>query len=192
MRLVGNPLATLCFGYYVFHMKSRKGIPMASLRGTRYFITSGLVLAGVTLGACTSIPFLSGSSDIKKLYVKDYTLNVDSRLIAGTSSKDFEDLKSQNVRDLGNVGLVYSPNYIFVADPQLLIAATSPISLPSDQIVTEPQKFDAKGNLVTEQVLRKPLYIINKTTLSYTVPGFTIPQVTITQQIPIKSNSYQL
>ncbi|MDB5097586.1 MAG: hypothetical protein JWM80_2007 [Cyanobacteria bacterium RYN_339] len=142
--------------------------------------------------ACSVIWPSSVIRDLHKLYVKDYRLNVTARLIAGTSSKEFEDAKISNLRTLGNIGLVYSPNYVFVADPELVIAASSPIQLPADQLVDEPAGFSDTGELITEKVLRKPLFIISKSTLTYTVPGYNIAPITITQNLPVKSNEYRL
>lgn len=166
---------------------------MATLRGPQ-LARRGVAVALVAsaLSACNGWSLPGTSNTLKKLYIKDYTLSVGARLIAGTSSQEFEDTKSANVRSLGNIGLVYSPNYIFVADPELLIAASQPIDLPTDQLVKETAGYDVDGKPITESVLRAPLYILDKVTLSYSVPGFTIPNVTITEDIPIKSNEYQL
>lgn len=167
---------------------------MATISGLRRLaVTGALLAAATTTFACQALyQYLPGGTDVKKLYIKDYTLKVGARLIAGTSSKEFEDAKILNIKTLGNIGLVYSPNYIFVADPELVITATNPITLPPSELVDEPAGFDEEGAVVMEKVLRKPLYIIQKTTLTYAVPGFTIPPVTITQQIPIKANDYKL
>lgn len=153
----------------------------------------GTLLASlVATSACGLIWPSSSSTNLKRLYVSDYQLNVTARQIAGTSSKEFEDSKIAYLRALGNIGLTYSPNYIFVADPEIVLSATSPVELPSDQVVAEPAGFSDTGELITETVLRKPLFTIDTTTLTYNVPGYTIAPVTLTQGIPIKANSYRL
>ena len=152
-----------------------------------------LFAAAALASACSAIPWLQyGTGGLHKLYIKDYTLNVSARLINGVSAKESEDAKIENIRSLGNIGLVYSPNYIFVADPKVLIASVTPLLIPADGATTEPMGFDKTGAETTEAVAAKPLYILNKTTLKYSVPGYTIPDVTITQETPIKSNDYPL
>jgi hypothetical protein len=66
------------------------------------------------------------------------------------------------------------------------------VQFPPGSTVDEPASFNAAGELVTETVLRKPLFIIDKTTLTYSVPCYTIAPVVLTQQVPVKANEYHL
>jgi hypothetical protein len=163
---------------------------MALTLGSRRPLFLGAALAGVTLlaAACSSI--LPQDLQVPKFYVKDYTLNITARYVQGQQNPQFEDLRKQGMKDAKNMGLLYTPNYVFVADPVLLLAKTVPVAIPSDQVVNE--QTIVNGQPTTEPVLRNPIFFIDRATVTYQVPGYDIPTATYELQIPVKNNQYTL
>lgn len=163
---------------------------MALTLGSRRPVFLGLALAGMTLlaAACSSI--LPQDLQVPKFYVKDYTLNVTTRYVQGQQNAQFTDLNVKSLQAAKNMGLLYTPNYVFVADPVLLLAKTVPVAIPSDQLVNEQTYVN--GQPTTEPVLRNPIFYIDRATVTYQVPGYDIPAATYELQIPVKNNQYTL
>jgi hypothetical protein len=85
---------------------------------------------------------------------------------------------------------LYSPNYVFVADPVFLLQKTEPVTLPPADLVDETVIVDGKET--TQKVLRKPIFYIDRATVTYQVAGYDIPAATYELQLPVKSNDYRL
>jgi hypothetical protein len=151
------------------------------------YIGAAFAALAVVAG-CTAL----GNQDLQvpQFYVKDYTLNVTARYLQGQTSATFETTRANYLKAARNVGLLYSPNYVFVADPTLLLTRTVPVALPSDQLVDETVIVDGKPQ--TQKVLRNPLFYIDRATVTYQVPGYDIPAATYELQIPVKANELTL
>lgn len=163
---------------------------MALTHGPRRPIFLGAALAGMTFlaAACSSI--LPQDLQVPKFYVKDYSLNVTPRYLQGKQDTTFETQRAKTLQGAKNLGLLYTPNYVFVADPVLLLAKTVPVAIPSDQLVNEPTYVN--GQPTTEPVLRNPIFYIDRATVTYQVPGYDIPAATYELQLPVKNNQYTL
>jgi hypothetical protein len=147
-----------------------------------------LVLATGLVASCAAI--VPKDLQVPRFYFKDYSLNVSTRHVQGEGDSAFEKAKVSYLQSLKNVGLLYSPNYVFVADPVLLLAKTEPLTLPEADLVEETVLVN--GVETKQKVLRKPLYYVERATVTYQVTGFDIPPTTYELQIPVKSNEYQL
>lgn len=142
--------------------------------------------------ACSVIWPSTANPTVAKLYVRDYVLNILPNLIAGLQDQTFENQEASLIRNTNAAGILYSPNYVFVAEPELLIITANNVDLPENQLVSEVTGYDAKGTPITQKVLRRPLFILEKATLTYNIPGYNISPVTLQLAMPIKSNEYRL
>lgn len=150
----------------------------------------GLALAATTVATASCAAIVPQDLQVSKFYFKDYTLTVAARHVQGEQSTTFEDQKKDYLRELKNIGLLYSPNYVFVADPTLLLQKTEPLTFPASELIEETVIVDGKEE--KQQVLRKPIFYIDRATVTYSVPGYDIPPASYELQIPVKSNEYRL
>lgn len=150
----------------------------------------GLALTSLTLMVAGCASIVPQDLQVPKFYFKDYTLNVTARHVQGRVDASFETQRRNQLTGLRNVGLLYSPNYVFVADPVLLLYKTEPVTLPPADLVEET--VIVNGQEETQKVLRKPIFYIDRATVTYQVPGYDIPAATYELQLPVKSNEYRL
>lgn len=151
-------------------------------------VAAGALTAAFTFAGCGNL--VPQDLRVPKLYFSDYKVEVNARHTGGTHDLTFASNMTEELQLANNPGLVYSPNYTFVSDPVLLLQMTEPPQLPASEFVDEPYYVD--GEPKTRRVLRKPLFYIDKTTVTYTVPGYTIDPVTVTQQLPVKQTQFEL
>lgn len=163
---------------------------MALTSGSGRPVHLGLALTSLTLMVAGCASIVPQDLQVPKFYFKDYALNVTARHIQGKADTSFETQRRNQLIGLRNVGLLYSPNYVFVADPVFLLQKTEPVTLPANDLVDETVIVDGKEE--TQKVLRKPIFYIDRATVTYQVPGYEIPAATYELQLPVKSNEYRL
>jgi hypothetical protein len=163
---------------------------MAHTSGSGRPVHLGLALTSLTLMVAGCASIVPQDLQVPKFYFKDYSLNVTARHIQGKADLTFETQRRNQLIGLRNVGLLYSPNYVFVADPVFLLQKTEPVTLPPADLVEETVIVNGKEEV--QKVLRKPIFYIDRATVTYQVAGYDIPAATYELQLPVKSNDYRL
>jgi hypothetical protein len=163
---------------------------MALTSGSGRPVHLGLALTSLTLMVAGCASIVPQDLQVPKFYFKDYALNVTARHVQGKVDTNFETQRRNQLIGLRNVGLLYSPNYVFVADPVLLLQKTEPVTLPAADLVEETVIVNGKEE--TQKVLRKPIFYIDRATVTYQVAGYDIPSATYELQLPVKSNDFRL
>ncbi|HEY9724141.1 MAG TPA: hypothetical protein V6D47_19220 [Oscillatoriaceae cyanobacterium] len=153
--------------------------------------TLGLsTLAGASLlASCAS--WVPSSYQVPQLYIKGYTIRARGEQIAGTPDSGTLNNTLTVLQNLGVLGVFVNPKFIFSADPVLMLQTANDYTMPAAETTTEPA-VDVKGNPTTETVFTKPLFMLDAITISYQVPNFSLPDVTLQENLPIKSNSYTM
>lgn len=144
------------------------------------------VLALVT-GCASWVP---QDLQVPKLYIKDYALRVRGEQYAGTAAQAQLDRTVSVVSKFGNIGVFVTPQFMITSDPVLLLHTSEFVELPNADTVEETYIEDNETKV--RRVLRKPLYMLERITVSYNVPNYSIPSITIEQNLPIKSNDLTL
>lgn len=163
---------------------------MAHTFGTNRPAHLGLALTTLTLLVAGCAAIVPQDLQVPKFYFKDYSLTVTARHLQGRVDTAFETLRRDQLLGLRNVGLLYSPNYVFVADPVLLLQKSEPLTFRDTDLVEETVIINGKEE--TQKVLRKPIFYIDRATVTYQVAGYDIPSATYELQMPVKSNEYRL
>lgn len=159
-------------------LKSPAGRPTA----LRYAILAAVMFAS----ACSAA--IPQDLRVPKLYIKDYTPRLRAEQFNGTPNETGLAKFLTALQQFDALGVVFSNQFVAVIDPVLLLHTTEPFDMPADQLVSEPY-FNGSTPAV-RQVLRKPVFYVDRVTVSYQVPGVEIQPVTIALNVPIKSNDH--
>jgi hypothetical protein len=146
------------------------------------------IAAALLVTACSAA--IPQDLRVPKLYIKDYSPRIRGEQYAGDPDRSGLTAFVNALQNFGTIGVVFGGNFVGVIDPVLLLHTTEPVTMPADQLVDEPY-FEA-GEWKTKKVLRKPIFYVDRVTVTYQVPGVDIAPVVIEQNVPIKSNDHLL
>ena len=164
-------------------------MPTISPRPSRRALVAIAIAAMSLASSCAAL--VPQDLQVPKVYIKDYTPRLRGEQISGEPAMAELERGLSALRRFGTIGMIFSPKFIYSIDPVLLLHVTEPRQVAPDAMVTEPY-YDSDGEPKTRQVMRKPMFMLDNLTISYQIPGYEIPPVTLEQNVPIKSNDHIL